>query len=166
MTTYKNSIQAGTGVDCTSILGKFTDNSGNVMIITSEANAAANGGGASGGQTASNRNTPITAVIQNSSGTVIGFDSGTFTAPTVTLNVAGAGTYDGTSCMIDWANGMADWVKQENDLTEATTTTVEPTTKSVTTAGTAAIAADSAASATEVGYCHALLPVFIFQFHH
>ena len=120
------------------------------MIITAEANAAANGGGTSGGQTASNRNTPITAVIQNSAGTVIGFDSGTFTSPTVTLSVAGAGTYDGTSCTIDWANGMADWVKQEDDLTEATTTTVEPTTKSVTTAGTAAIAADSAPSATEV----------------
>ena len=133
------------------------------MIITSEANAAANsaGGGASGGQTASNRNLAITAVIQNSSGTVIGFDSGTFTSPTVTLNVAGAGTYDGTSCMIDWANGMADWVKQENDLTEATTTTVEPTTKSVTTAGTAAIAADVAASATEVGNERALLPVLM-----
>jgi len=131
------------------------------MIITSEANAAANGGGASGGQTASNRNTPITAVIQNSSGTVIGFDSGTFTAPTVTLSVAGEGTYDGTSCMIDWANGMADWVKQENDLTEATTTTVEPTTKSVTTAGTAAIAADSAASATEVSNNRALLSVLL-----
>lgn len=143
---------AGTGLDCASILGKFTDNSGNVMIITSETNAAANGGGTSGGQTASNRNTVITAVIQNSSGTVIGFDSGTFTSPTVTLSVAGAGTYDGASCMIDWANGMADWVKQEDDLTEATTTTVEPTTKSVTTAGTAAIAADSAASATEQSF--------------
>ena len=126
------------------------------MIITSEANAAANGGGASGGQTASSgqvvgvRNTAITAVIQNSAGTVIGFDSGTFASPTVTLNVAGTGTYDGTGCTIDWANGMADWVKQEDDLTEATTTTVEPTTKSITTAGTVAIAADSAPSATEV----------------
>jgi len=143
---------AATGVDCTSILGKFTDNSGNVMIITSEANAAANGGGTSGGQTASSRNTAITAVIQNSAGTVIGFDSGTFASPTVTLTVAGAGTYDGTSCTIDWANGMADWVKQEDDLTEATTTTVEPTTKSITTAGTVAIAADSAASATEESF--------------
>ena len=60
-------------INCASIFGAFTDSSGNIMIITPEsmANSAA-----------------ITVVIQNSVGTVIGSDTGSFTAPTITLSVA------------------------------------------------------------------------------
>ena len=88
-------------INCASIFGAFTDSSGNIMIIEPESltNSAA-----------------ITVVIQNSVGTVIGSDSGSFTAPTITLSVAGTGIYDGTGCTIDWTNGMADWIKQY-DLT-------------------------------------------------